>query len=55
MRAYLELVLGIDEYEIQPLENLKLFSLSTGTTISSSTSIDQTYIDSNPGHYTIEG
>ena len=50
-------ILEIDENEneIQPLGNLRLFSVSSGTTISSSTSIDQTYIDTNPGPYTLEG
>ena len=41
--------------EPQSVENFRLFSLSSGTTISSSTSIDQSYIDSNPGPYTVEG
>jgi hypothetical protein len=31
------------------------FLLLTGTTITSSTNIDQSYIDSNPGPYTIQG
>lgn len=57
MRANLELICNMDEEEneIKPLENLRLFSSSSGTTISSSTSINQTYIDSNPGPYTVEG
>lgn len=50
----------IDEMEqlennSQSSNNLKLLSVSTGTTISSSISIDQSYIDSNPGPYTVEG
>jgi len=39
----------------QSFEHYRLFYSSSGTTISSSTSIDQSYIDSNPGPYTIEG
>ena len=57
MSTALEFFYKIDEYEYQEnsLENFRLFSFSTGTTITSSTNIDQSYIDSNPGPYTIEG
>lgn len=44
-----------EEEETNTMVQNTPFLLLTGTTITSSTNIDQSYIDSNPGPYTIQG